>query len=113
MLDRGIATRRVTGLSGLGVVILFGVGNALWAFEQPDAGDSAREIVAFYADTSAEIIIGGSLSLFAIALFVLFVSGVRGIFALAIAVVALRAKALLPRWLLAVASVQLLRLRDA
>jgi hypothetical protein len=77
MPDQRLATRRITGLAGLGVVVLFGVGNALWAFEQPDAGAPAREIVAFYADTSTEIVIGGSLSLAAIALFVLFASGVR------------------------------------
>lgn len=69
----------MTGLAGLGVAILFGVGNALWAFEQPDAGAPAREIVAFYTDTSARIIAGGSLSLLSIALFVLFASGVRAI----------------------------------
>lgn len=79
MQNRGLTTRRITGLAGLGVVALFGVGNALWAFEQPNAGAPAREIVAFYADTSTEIVIGGSLSLFAIALFVLFASGVRAI----------------------------------
>lgn len=79
MPDQRLATRRITGLAGLGVVVLFGVGNALWAFEQPDAGAPAREIVAFYADTSTEIVIGGSLSLVAIALFVLFASGVRAL----------------------------------
>ena len=79
MQNRGLTTRRITGLAGLGVVALFGVGNALWAFEQPDAGAPVEEIVAFYADTSTEIVIGGSLSLFAIALFVLFASGVRAI----------------------------------
>jgi hypothetical protein len=79
ILSQRLTTRRITGLAGLAVVALFGVGNALWAFEQPDAGAPAREIVAFYADTSTEIVIGGSLSLFAIALFVLFASGVRAI----------------------------------
>lgn len=74
-----LAIRRVTGLAGLGAVVLFGVGNALWAFDQPDAGAPAREIVAFYADTSAEIVVGAGLSLLAIALFVLFASGVRAI----------------------------------
>lgn len=79
MPDQRLATRRITGLAGLGVVVLFGVGNALWAFEQPDAGAPAREIVAFYTDTSTEIVIGGSLSLVAIALFVLLASGVRAL----------------------------------
>lgn len=39
----------------------------------------AREVVAFYTDNSAWIIAGASLSLLAIALFVLFASGVRAI----------------------------------
>jgi hypothetical protein len=79
MQTQGLTTRRITGLAGLGVVVLFGVGNALWAFEQPKAGAPASEVVAFYSGTSSEIIIGGSLSLFAIALFILFASGVRAI----------------------------------
>jgi hypothetical protein len=69
----------VTGIAGLGAAVLFGVGSALWAFEQPDPGAPVREIVAFYTDTSARIIAGGSLSLLSIALFVLFASGVRAI----------------------------------
>jgi hypothetical protein len=79
MPDQRLTTRRVTGLAGLGVVVLFGVGNALWAFEQPDAGASVQEIVAFYADNSAWIIAGASISLLASALFILFASGVRAI----------------------------------
>ncbi len=79
MADRRLTKRRVTGLAGLGAVILFGVGNGLWAFDQPEAGAPAREVVAFYADNSAWIVAGGSLSLLAVALFVLFASGVRGI----------------------------------
>jgi hypothetical protein len=77
--DRRLTTRQLTGLAGLGVVVLFGVGNAFWAFDQPDAGASAREILTFYADTSTGIIVGASLSVLAIALFVLFASGVREI----------------------------------
>jgi hypothetical protein len=79
MADQRHLTRRVTGLAGLGVAVLFGAGNALWAFDQPGGGASAREIVAFYTDASARIVIGASLSLLAIALFVLFASGVRAI----------------------------------
>jgi hypothetical protein len=69
----------MTGLTGLAVAILFGGGSALWAFDQPDAGASAGEVVAFYTDTSSWIVIGASLSLLAIALFVFFASGVRAI----------------------------------
>lgn len=79
MSERRLTTRWVTGLAGLGTVILFGGGSALWAFDQPEAGASAREVVAFYSNTSTEIIVGGSLSLLAIALFVLFASGARAI----------------------------------
>jgi hypothetical protein len=55
------------------------VGNALWAFEQPEAGAPAREVVSFYADNSGWIVAGASLSLLAVALFILFASGVRSI----------------------------------
>ena len=79
MADQVLTTRRVTGLAGLAVAVLFSVGNALWAFDQPEAGASSREIVAFYTDTSARIIVGASLSLLAAALFVLFASGLRAI----------------------------------
>jgi hypothetical protein len=79
MVDRRLSTRRVTGLAGLGVAILFGLGNALWAFDQPDGGASAREIVAFYTDNSGWIVAGASLSLLSIVLLVLFASGVRAI----------------------------------
>jgi len=61
------------------VVVLFGAGNALWAFEQPSGGASARAVVAFYTEDSMSIVVGASLSLLAIALFVLFASGVRTI----------------------------------
>jgi len=59
--------------------VLFGVGSGLWASDQPHAGASAREIVAFYADDSAWIVAGASLSLLSIALFIFFASGVRAI----------------------------------
>lgn len=79
MPPHGPAIRRVTGLAGLGVAVLFGLGNALWVFDQPGGGASAEDVIAFYADTSTGIVVGGSLSLFAIALFILFASGVRAI----------------------------------
>lgn len=49
-------TRRITGLAGLGVVALFGVGNALWAFEQPDAGAGAAPSVLLLAVVSASLV---------------------------------------------------------
>jgi hypothetical protein len=79
MADQTLSTRRTTGLAGLAVAVLFGAGNALWGFEQPDAGAPPREIVDFYTDTSARIVVGASLSLVSIALFILFASGFRAI----------------------------------
>lgn len=77
MTRQRLTTRRMTGLAGLTVAILFGAGNALWAFEQPGASAGGQEVLAFYADTSSRIIAGASLSLLAVAVFVLFASGVR------------------------------------
>lgn len=79
MDDHRLAGRRTTGCAGLAAAVLFGAGNALWAFAQPDAGASARVIVAFYADNSTRIITGASLSLVAAAAFILFASGIREI----------------------------------
>jgi hypothetical protein len=76
--DEELDRRRATGLTGLGAALLFAVGNALWAFDQPDGGASAAEILAFYDDASGGILLGGSLSLISIALFVFFAGGVRG-----------------------------------
>ena len=58
-------------------MVLFAVGNALWAFEQPDSGASVEEIVRFYTEASGRIVIGASLSLLAIAALLLFASGAR------------------------------------
>jgi hypothetical protein len=77
--NQGVRRRRITGFAGLGAVLLFGAGNALWAFDQPEAGAPAEEIVAFYTDASARIVVGGTLSLLSVALLVLFASGVRAI----------------------------------
>ena len=57
--------------------MLFATGNALWAFEWPDAGAPAAEIADFYRDASGRIVIGGSMSLLAIAAFVLFAAAIR------------------------------------
>lgn len=69
----------MTGLAGLLAALLFAIGNALWAFEQPDPGASASTIVGFYTDASGRIIAGGSISLLSTAFLVLFASGVRSI----------------------------------
>jgi hypothetical protein len=53
-------TDRLAGLSALAAVVLSMVANTLWAFEQPDPGASAPELVDFYGDLSTRIVIGGS-----------------------------------------------------
>jgi len=71
------SARRMTGAVGLAVAVLFAAGNALWAFDQPEAGASAHQIVSFYTSASSRIIAGASVSLLAAALLVFFASGVR------------------------------------
>jgi hypothetical protein len=68
---------RWTALSGFGIALLFGGGNALWAFEMPEPGSGGAEIVEFYREASGRIIAGAGMSLLAIALLVLFASGLR------------------------------------
>jgi hypothetical protein len=64
--------QRYEPLSGVAFVLLFVVGSALWGLPQPAIGADPGEIVDFYKDTSARILIGGSLSLVSIALLVWF-----------------------------------------
>jgi hypothetical protein len=70
-------SRRLTWIAGLAAAVVFMVGSGMWALDQPTAGASAEEIADFYSDASTRIVIGGSLSLVAIALFTIFASGVR------------------------------------
>jgi hypothetical protein len=63
---------RLAPLSGLVFVILFGAGNAIWGFEQPERDAGTEEIVSFYEGTSTEILIGGTMSLISILFFVWF-----------------------------------------
>lgn len=72
-----MSTRRLTGLTGLGSALVFAAGNALWAFEQPQPAAPADTLVAFYTELSGRIIVGASLSLVALGLFVFFASGLR------------------------------------
>ena len=59
-------------LSGAAFVVIFAIANALWAFDAPLPGASAARIVRFYEETTSGIVVGASLSLVAIALFVFF-----------------------------------------
>jgi hypothetical protein len=70
--------RRYAGLSGIAFVVLFATGNMLWwPWSGPAAGAPAAEIVDFYRHTSDRIVVGASLSLLAIAAFVLFAAALR------------------------------------
>jgi hypothetical protein len=73
--------QRYAGISGIAFVVLFGIGNALWAFDAPETGAPAAEILKFYSDTSEGVVIGATLSLIAVAAFVLFAATVRRILA--------------------------------
>lgn len=53
------------------------VANALWGFEQPDAGASGPELLDFYGDLSGRIVAGALLTLISIAIFVVFASAFR------------------------------------
>lgn len=69
--------RKWVAWSGIGAAVLFGAGNALWAFQAPRPGAPAAEIEDFYREAAGRIVVGDSLSLFAIPLFVFFASGLR------------------------------------
>jgi hypothetical protein len=69
--------RRIGGISALTAGLLFAVGNALWAFEMPEGGTSGPELVAFFDDNATGIIVGGTLSLLAVAVFLLSAAAIR------------------------------------
>lgn len=59
--------------------MLFVVGNALWALEQPERNASASELVRFYEELSGRIEIGALLALVSGAMFVVFLAALRGV----------------------------------
>ena len=63
--------------SGLAVAVLFGVGSAIWGLDMPEDGTPVVDVVDFYRETADRIVIGGSLSLLAIACFLLFAGALR------------------------------------
>lgn len=75
--DQARTTRRLTGGAGLLAAILFGAGNALWAFHQPASGAPADQILAFYRANANRIVAGASISLVSFVPFTVFSSGVR------------------------------------
>ena len=56
---------------------MFAIGNAIWGLDMPEDGTPVPEVVDFYADTADRIVIGGSLSLLSIAVFLVFGAALR------------------------------------
>jgi hypothetical protein len=73
------AIHRAVGLSGLVVVALFSVGNALWSIDIPRTGAPEREILDFYSERSTRIVVGASLSLVAVGVFMYFGAALRSL----------------------------------
>ena len=63
---------RYAPLSGLAVFALFAVGNLLWSIDIPATDAPGAELADFYEDRSTRIIVGASLSILAVVLFVWF-----------------------------------------
>jgi hypothetical protein len=63
---------RYAPLSGLAVFALFAVGNLLWSINIPATDAGGAELATFYEDRSTQIIVGASLSILAVVLFVWF-----------------------------------------
>jgi hypothetical protein len=79
---RGMAARAPdarwhAAISGIAVAVLFGVGNAIWGLGMPEDGTPRAEVLDFYSDRADRIVIGGSLSMLAIAAFVWFAAAMR------------------------------------
>jgi hypothetical protein len=66
-------------VSGIAFVVLFAAGNSLWAFDAPETGSPAGEILQFYGDASTGIIAGAALSLLSLASFAVFAAAVRSL----------------------------------
>jgi hypothetical protein len=70
--------QRVAGWSGLAVAALFGLGSALWwPWGDVRPGAAPLAIADLYASSEARILVGGGLSVVALALFVVFAAAVR------------------------------------
>ena len=71
------SAQRWAALSGIAGALMFAVGNAIWGLDMPEDGTGVAEVVEFYADTADRIVIGGSLSLLSIAVFLVFGAALR------------------------------------
>lgn len=69
--------RHSVAISGIAVALLFGVGSAIWGLGMPAPGAPAAEVVDFYRERSDRIVIGATLSMLAIAAFVMFAAALR------------------------------------
>jgi len=76
-----MSAERQAAVSGIAVAVLFGVGSAIWGLDMPEDGTPAAEVVDFYRDNDDRIVIGGSLSLLAIAAFLWFAAAMRRLLA--------------------------------
>ncbi len=76
-----MTAERQAGISGITVAVLFGVGSAIWALDMPEDGSAVIDVIDFYRDTADRIVIGGSLSLLAIAAFLWFAAALRRVLA--------------------------------
>ena len=74
-------TRRLTAWSGIAAATLFAIGNAVWALGMPSGGTPTDEIVSFYESRAVRIVVGASVSLLSLAVFVLFASALRSVIA--------------------------------
>ena len=77
MNERQHYVRRHAIWGGIAAAVLFAAGNAIWALGMPSAGTPIPEILDFYDERANRIVIGGSISLLAIAVFVLFAAAAR------------------------------------
>ena len=73
--------QRIAGISGIAGAVLFAVGNAIWGLDMPEDGTPVAEIVDWYEDVADRIVIGGSLSLLAVAVFLVFAGAMRRVLA--------------------------------
>jgi hypothetical protein len=76
-----MSAARQAGVSGIAMAVLFGVGSAIWGLDMPEDGTPVAEVLEFYEDTADRIVIGGSLSLLAIAASLWFAAALRRVLA--------------------------------
>jgi hypothetical protein len=72
---------RIAGVSALTGAVLFGVGSAIWGLDMPEDGTPVAEVVDWYHDVADRIVIGGTLSLVAVAVFLFFAGAFRRVLA--------------------------------